>query len=77
MRDHEGTLQIENDDFSLKTKIILTHINGSFEVLKFDEKRFSKTFLSFSPYWDYKPTITFRADSPREYTRAQIIHLSP
>ena len=37
MGDHEGTLQIEYDDISMKTKHISTHFAGTFGTLRFDE----------------------------------------
>ena len=41
MGDHEGTIQIEYDDISLKTKIILTRFGLTIGTLRFDEKPFS------------------------------------
>ena len=40
MGDHEGTLQIEFDDISVKTKLILTRFGGTFGTLRFIEKSF-------------------------------------
>ena len=40
MGDHEGTLQIEYDDISMKTKLILTRFGGTFGTLRFDERYF-------------------------------------
>ena len=39
MGDHEGTLQIEYDDISMKTRLILTRFKGTFG--RFDENPFS------------------------------------
>ena len=50
MGDHEGTLKIEYDDTSMKTKLILTRFGGTFGTLRFDERSFFKTFLGFTPY---------------------------
>ena len=36
--DHEGTLQIEYDDISMKTQPILTRFGRTFETLRFYEK---------------------------------------
>ena len=36
--DHEGTLQIENNDISMKTKPLLTRFGGTFLTSSFDEK---------------------------------------
>ena len=41
IRDHEGTLQIEYNDMSMKTKPILTIFAGTFGTLSFDDKSFS------------------------------------
>ena len=38
MREHEGTLEIEYDDISMKTKLILTRFGSFFGTLRFDEK---------------------------------------
>ena len=40
MGDHEGTLNDEHDDISLKTKLVLTPFGGTFGTLKFNENRF-------------------------------------
>ena len=75
MGDHEGTLKIEFDDISMKTRIILTRfgsIVGTLIVLMkigFDEKSFSNILFCFLPYWDYKPTNAIHADSPVIITR--------
>ena len=62
MADHEGTLPIEYDDISMKTKPILTRFGGTFGMLRFDEKSFFNTLLGFRHYWDYKPTTSILAD---------------
>ena len=36
--DHEGTLQIENNDISMKTKPLLTRFGGTLLTSSFDEK---------------------------------------
>ena len=41
MGDHKGTLRLENDDISMRTKPILTHFGATFGTLRFDEKPFS------------------------------------
>ena len=38
MGDHGGTSQIEDEDFSTKPKLSLTHFGLTFGVLRFDEK---------------------------------------
>ena len=70
--DHEGTLQIEYDDLSKKTKLILKRFGTTFGTLRFDEKSFFVTLLGSTPYWDYKPTNAFHAESPGVYTSNKI-----
>ena len=41
--------------------------------LRFDDKPFFHTLLKFEPYWDYKQTNAFNADSPGVYTSDKII----
>ena len=40
MGDQEGTLQIENNDISMKTKFVSTRLGSTFGTLRFDEKCF-------------------------------------
>ena len=42
--DHEGTLQKDYDNISMKTKFILTHFGLTFGTLGNDEKSFFTTF---------------------------------
>ena len=76
MGDHEGTLQIEYDDMSMKTKLILTRFGGTFGNLRFDEKTILNTFLGVTSYWDFRPTNAIYADSPGVYTSDEISNLS-
>ena len=73
--DHEGTLQIKNDDISMKTKHILTWFGETFGTLRIDEKSIFITLLGFTLCWDYKPTNTIHADSPGAYTNVKILYL--
>ena len=73
---HEGTLQIEYDDISMKTKFFLTRFGGTFGKLRFDEKSFFDTLLGFTPFWNYKPTNAIHADSSRVYTSDKNLELS-
>ena len=68
MRDHERTLQIEYDDETMKTKLIITRFGSTFGTLRFDEKSFFNILLAFTPYWDYKPTNANHANSSGVYT---------
>ena len=76
MGDRERNQQIEYDDISMKIKLILTRCGSTFGTLRFDEKSFIITLLTFTPYWDYTPTIAIHADSPGVYTINYIINLS-
>ena len=71
--DHEGTLQIANDDLDKKVKLILTQFGETFGTLRFDKKSFFHTLLGFTPYWDYKPRNDIHADAPGVYTSDKII----
>ena len=46
MGDQKGTLKIQFDDISMKTKLVLTRFSGNFRTLRFNEKFF---FLKL--YW--------------------------
>ena len=52
MGDHEGTLQTEYDDITMKTKPTLTRFGSTFGTWRFDEKSFIDTLLNFTPYLD-------------------------
>ena len=57
---HEGTIQLEYDDISMRATIVLKFKSEktmfALGTLRFDKQSFFHTFLGFSPYWDYKPT---------------------
>ena len=38
--DHEGTLQINYDDITMKTKLFVTRFGSTFGTLRFDKKSF-------------------------------------
>ena len=75
MEDHEGTIRVEYDDLSMKTKLVLTRFGGTFGTLGFNEKAFLFTLLGVTPYLDYKPTNVFHADSPGVYTMEKVFNL--
>ena len=75
--DHEGTLQIECDDITMKTRLILFRFGLTFGVLRFKEKLLLNTLLRFGRYWDYKPTNAIHVDSPGVYTREENLNFSP
>ena len=45
--DHEGTLKIEVDDISMKTKLILTRFGSTFGTSRVDDKSFINILLGF------------------------------
>ena len=79
MVDHEGTLQIEYDDISMKTELISTRFAGNFGKLGFDKNCFllkKKTLLGFTTYWGSKSANAVHADKPDVYTSDKILNLS-
>ena len=64
MGDHEGTLQIEYDDFSMKTETVSKRFGGTFGTLRFVEKSFLDISGGLKPFWDYNPTNALHVDSP-------------
>ena len=47
--DHDGTLKIEYDDITKRTKPILNPFGGAFGKLRFDERSFQKNLLGVTP----------------------------
>ena len=74
--DHEGTLQIEDDDLNKKTKLILTRFGSTFGTLRFDKNCFFNSLLGFKPFWVYKPTNAIHIDSPGVYTNGKNLKLN-
>ena len=75
MGDQEGTLKTEYDDISMKIKLNLTRFGGIFGRLTFDKKSCLKALMGFTPFWDYKPTNTIRAETPGVYISEKILYL--
>ena len=79
---HSEIIQIEYDDISMKTKIILKFKNDNGKAkfglgtLRFDERSFFHTLLGFSPYWDYKHNNSDHGAIPGVYTSDKILNLS-
>ena len=69
---HMETIQIEYDDISRKTKILLKYTDEQemlvLGTLRFDERSSFHTLLGFIPYWDYK--------CPGVYTSDKILNLN-
>ena len=73
--DHEATLQIESDDVTIKTKLILTRFGSTVGTLKFNIKfLFFRTIPNFEPFWENKPTNAFSADISGVYTSDKILN---
>ena len=76
---HNEILEIEYDDITMKTKLLLKYNSGKFftlGTLRFDKKSFFHTSLGFTPYWDYKHRMTFDADNPGLYTSDKVLNLN-
>ena len=78
---HSEIIEIEYDDITMKTKIILKYKGGqkNFDLgtLIFDKKSFFHTLLGFETYWDYKPINSNHVAIPDVYTSHKIIlHLN-
>ena len=74
---HQETIQLENDDISMRTTIILKFKNKktmfALGTLRFDRQSFFHTLLRFSPYWDYKPNNSNHVLIPGDYPSDKII----
>ena len=75
---HMETIQIEYDDISMKSKIILKYIDGQkmfvLGTLRFD-KFFFQSLLGFIPYWDYKSQGVYTSDKILNLNTTNKIHL--
>ena len=54
----------------------MKRFGSNFGTLSFDEKSFFHTLLKFDPYWDYKPTNAFHAESPGVYVIDNVLNLN-
>ena len=75
---YSESIQIEYDDNSMKTKIILNFKDEDRRMfglgtLRFSERSFFHTLLGFTPYWDYKPTNSNNVAIPGVYISDKII----
>ena len=74
---HQETIQLEYDDISMRTTIVLKFKNEEAKfalgTLKFDKQSFFHTLLGFSPYWDYKPNNSSHVLIPGLYPSDKII----
>ena len=76
MGDHEGTLNVEFDDISMKKKHVLTRFVSTFGNLRFDETSFFNNLLEFTPIWDYQPTNAIHAENPGVFTSETVLNLN-
>ena len=76
---HMESIQIEYDDISMKSKIILKYIDEQdlliFGTLRFDKRSFFHTLLGFIPYWDYKSPGVYNSDKILNLNTTNKIHL--
>ena len=74
---HEETIQLEYEDNSMRTTIVLKFNNEKMKfalgTLRFDKQSFFHTLLGFSPYWDYKPNNSNHVLIPGVYPSDKII----
>ena len=74
---HQETIQLEYDDISMRTTIVLKFKNEEAKfalgTLRFDKQSFFHTLLGFSPYWDYKPNNSSHVLIPGVYPSGKII----
>ena len=74
---HEETIQLEYDDISMRTTIVLKFKNEkkkfALGTLRFNKQSFFHTLLGFSPYWDYKPNNSNHVLIPGVYPSDKII----
>ena len=66
---NEGTLQIEQDDITMKTKRSFGLTLGT---LTFNRQSFFNNLSGLIPYWDDEPTNVIHADSHGVYTMKKI-----
>ena len=68
---HQEITQLEYDDISMRTAIVLKFKNDKMKfalgTLRFDKQSFFHTLLGFSPYWDYKPNNSSHVLIPGVY----------
>ena len=72
-------IEIEYDDISMKTKIILKYNdwqeNFAIGTLRFDKKSFFLTSLGHDPYFDYKVPAVYTSDKILNLNTTNKIHL--
>ena len=75
---HSDIIEIEYDDISMKTKIILNYNdwleNFAIGTLRFDKKSFFHTLLGHDPYFDYKVPGVYTSDKILNLNTTNKIH---
>ena len=76
---HSEIIEIEYNDISMKTKIILKYKdlreNFGLGTLRFDKKSFFHTLLGHDPYFDYKVPGVYTSDKILNLNKTNKIHL--
>ena len=76
---HSEIIEIEYDDITMKTKIILKYKEGRkrfiLGTLRFDEGSFFHTLLGFTPFWDYRASGIYTSDKVLNLNTINKIHL--
>ena len=76
---HSDIIEIEYNDISMKTEIILKYKdwreNFGLGTLRFDKKSFFHTLLGHDPYFDYKVPGVFTSDKSLNLNTTNKIHL--
>ena len=76
---HSDIIEIEYDDISMKTKIILKYkaLRGNFGLgtLRFEKKSLFHNLLGHDPYWDYKTPGVYTSDKILNLNTIDKIHL--
>ena len=76
---HTEDIEIEYDDISMKTRIILKYNdwreNFAIGTLRFDKKSFFHTLLGHDPYFDYKVPGVYTSDKNLNLNTKNKIHL--
>ena len=76
---HSNIIEIEYNDFSMKTKFILKYKdlreNFGLGILRFDKESFFHTSLGYDPFFDYKVPGVYTSDKILNLNTTNKIHL--
>ena len=76
MDDHKGTLQIDYDGITMKTKLILKRSGGLFGTLSLMKNRFLTIYCIFRHIGFMNVLNAIHADSPGVYNSEKILNSS-